>query len=265
MITSVMMAGLPGNMATIIANAIRLESNMQLLNVALAEADGNSQIVDQSIIYVPLDKHEEILKSLWPDIIVDFTAPGAVNRNAELYCRCGIPFVMGTTGGDRKKLAETVEHSSIPAVIAPNMAKQIVVLLEMMKFAATNFPNSFRDYRLVIRESHQQAKKDQSGTAKKMVSYFNMLGIPFTEDQIISERNPIVQEVSWGVPQEHLAGHGYHTYELLSPDGTVFFQFTHNVNGRNIYLPGIIESIRFLARQEKGVGKIFSMADVLRG
>lgn len=260
-----MVAGLPGKMAKMVAEVIHQAEDMKLLGYALAEAEGNSQIIDQFVAHVPLADHEPAITNMSPDIIVDFTAPGAVNRNAELYCKCGTPFVMGTTGGDRNKLVETVGHSNVPAVIATNMGKQIVVFMEMMKFAATNFPNSFQGYRLVIRESHQQAKKDKSGTAKVIASYFNTLGIPFTEGQIISERNPVVQEVSWHIPQQYLTGHGYHTYELLSPDGTVFFQFTHNVDGRSIYLPGVIDAIRFLAKQGKGVGKVFSMVDVLRG
>jgi len=72
-------------------------------------------------------------------------------------------------------------------------------------------------------ESHQQEKKDTSGTAKAMVQYFKELGIPFTVDQIFGERDPLKQEVSWGVPAQYLKGHGYHTYSLLSGDGTVSF------------------------------------------
>ncbi|MBW1822577.1 MAG: dihydrodipicolinate reductase, partial [Deltaproteobacteria bacterium] len=59
-------------------------------------------------------------------ISIDYTHPTAVNSNAEFYCKNILPFVMGTTGGDRKFLEETVNSSSIAAVIAPNMAKQIV-------------------------------------------------------------------------------------------------------------------------------------------
>jgi len=37
-------------------------------------------------------------------IVVDYTVPMCVNANAELYIKHMIPFVMGTTGGDRDKL-----------------------------------------------------------------------------------------------------------------------------------------------------------------
>jgi 4-hydroxy-tetrahydrodipicolinate reductase len=32
-----------------------------------------------------------------------------------------------------------------------------------------------------------------------------------------------------GVPEGSLLGHAYHTYQLTSPDGSVSFEFQHNV------------------------------------
>ncbi|KAJ9554874.1 hypothetical protein OSB04_009488 [Centaurea solstitialis] len=55
-------------------------------------------------VHGPSDR-ETALSSLveeYPNlIIVDFTVPNTGNDNAELYCKTGVPFVMGTTGGDR--------------------------------------------------------------------------------------------------------------------------------------------------------------------
>lgn len=59
-------------------------------------------------------------------IVVDYTLPSAVNENATFYCENSLPFVMGTTGGDREKLIADVAASGNYAVIAPNMGKQIV-------------------------------------------------------------------------------------------------------------------------------------------
>jgi len=81
------------------------------------------------------------------------------------------------------------------------------------------------------------------------------------------ERSPRIQEAAWGVPKKYLGGHAYHKYTLLSEDGTVSFQFRHNVNGRNIYIPGVLKAIRFLNKKVLGgaQGIAFSMVDVLRG
>lgn len=45
--------------------------------------------------------------------------------NADLYCKLGVPFVMGTTGGDRHMLYKTVQDANVYAVISPQMGKQV--------------------------------------------------------------------------------------------------------------------------------------------
>jgi 4-hydroxy-tetrahydrodipicolinate reductase len=68
------------------------------------------------------------------------------------------------------------------------------------------------------------------------------------------------------VPEDALLGHAYHTYQLISPDGSVSFEFQHNVCGRTIYAEGTVDAALFLARQiEQGASqKLYSMVDVLR-
>ena len=44
---------------------------------------------------------------------------------ADWYCSRGVPFVMGTTGGDRVRLLADVERAGVYAVIAPQMGKQV--------------------------------------------------------------------------------------------------------------------------------------------
>jgi len=171
------------------------------------------------------------------------------------------------TSGDRDLLIDTVTSSSIAAVIAPNMAKQIVGFQAMMEYAAQTFPNLFEGYGLEIKESHQKGKADTSGTAKAMVGYFNSLGTPFAADDIVMERDPQAQQDVWGIPAKFLAGHGWHTYSLVSNDKTVRFEFTHNVNGRDIYASGTIDALLFLNKKIKAgvAGKVFTMIDVLKG
>ena len=42
---------------------------------------------------------------------------------------------------------------------------------------------------------------------------------------------PVLQ-AAFGVPAEAMRGHAWHTYTLTSADGSVAFEFKHNVNGR---------------------------------
>lgn len=269
----VIVNGLPGNVTTMIARHMSADGRFRLLPISLTgpEISQREHRVGQLVCrLVPPEAHAAALaetKAAHPELIaVDFTHPSAVNANARLYCAQGVPFVMGTTGGDRAALEQTVTQSSLAAVIAPNMAKQIVGLQAMMAYAAEQFPGLFNGYRLEVRESHQQGKADTSGTARAMLAYFQRLGAACAEEPIQMIRDPEAQR-RLGVPEQYLAGHGWHTYTLTSADETVRFELVHNVNGREIYAGGTLDAVCFLhARLRAGArGQVFSMIDVLRG
>lgn len=273
----VMVNGLPGNMSSKVVEQVLGDERFELVPYSLVGPEITAlelMVCSQKIAPIHPDQRVQadyaiaVIQEIEGAFIsVDFTQPSAVNTNAEFYCDHDLPFVMGTTGGDRKKLQEIVEGSTIAAVIAPNMAKQIVGFQAMMEYAAKAFPDLFAGYSLVIRESHQQGKADTSGTAKALVGCFNKLGIPFSEDKIIKERDPKDQAELLGVPNQYLGGHGWHTYMLVSPDKTVVLEFTHNVNGRDVYARGTLDAIAFLDGKVKegAKGKVFTMIDVLKG
>ena len=269
-----MINGLPGNVAVMLARHIIADDRFELLPYSLTGPEitqPEHRVEGVTVALVrPEDRDRrtgEIMDTHGPFLNVDFTHPSAVNDNARFYCEHNLPFVMGTTGGDRQALVQTVEASDNLAVIAPNMAKQIVGFQAMLEFAAENFPGLFTGYTLSVRESHQVGKADTSGTAKAVVNSFNDLGIDFSADRIEMVRDPEVQEKEWGVPKAYLGGHGWHTYTLLSADETVRFEFTHNINGREVYAHGTLDALVFLAGKiEKGkTGRVYSMIDVLRG
>jgi 4-hydroxy-tetrahydrodipicolinate reductase len=269
-----MVNGIPGKVAGVVARHVLADSRFTLIPCSFTgpEIQQDEHGVEGAAVrLVQPDGREAALAELraahGPFLSVDYTHPTAVNANAEFYCRHHLPFVMGTTGGDRAALEETVRRSDIAAVIAPNMAKQIVGFQAMMEFAAQSFPDLFKGYRLEVRESHQKGKADTSGTARAMVGYFNRLGVPFREEQIAMERDPQIQRTRWGIPKEHLAGHGWHTYSLVSADGTVRFEFTHNVNGREIYALGTLDALIYLQQKVAAgaCGRVFTMIDVLKG
>ncbi len=270
----VMVNGLPGNMAGVVARQIIADGRFDLIPHSLTGPEISATehpIKDITIRLIDPQGREsaisKIKKSGGRFISVDYTHPSAVNGNAEFYCKHGLPFVMGTTGGDRKLVEDRVFASSIPAVIAPNMAKQIVGFQAMMEYAAKTFPNLFKGYSLQIRESHQKGKADTSGTAKAMVTYFNALGTPFSAEEIEMVRDPGVQKTEWGIPEEYLSGHGWHTYTLISDDKTVRFEFSHNVNGREVYGKGTLDAVVYLSQKikEGAKGKVYTMIDVLKG
>ena len=270
----IMINGLPGNMAGIMFNAAMKDRRVTPVPFSLTGPDISFSDVQTETVTVRLlhpDSREEDIRDIlerYPGLImVDYTHPSGVNENARFYVRHGVPFVMGTTGGDRAMLEETVRQSEISAVISPNMAKQIVGFQAMMAFGASSFPDLFKGYSLQVKESHQRGKADTSGTAKAIVDSFRRMGISCSEKDIQMERDPERQRDVWGVPEAFLKGHGWHTYTLTSEDRTVTFEFKHNVNGRDVYTLGTLDAVLYLHDkvQNGDRGRVFTMMDVLKG
>ena len=272
---NIMVNGLPGNVAKKMVQFAIADKRFNIIPFSLTGQEIEEKIVTIDTFAIELvrpdsrDQKTAHIRSVFPFFIsIDYTHPSAVNSNALYYVQNKIPFVMGTTGGDRKQLEDVVKNASTPAVIAPNMAKQIVGFQAMMEYAANTFPGLFKGYTLQVVESHQKGKADTSGTAKAMVGYFNKLGVDFNVDNIEMIRDPELQEKGWGVPREHLGGHGWHTYTLTAEDGSAMFEFKHNINGRDIYVSGTFDAVLFLKKKLDNPDKskkLYTMIDVLNG
>ena len=272
---NLMINGIPGNVARTIAKHVVIDKRFTLVPYSLTGPDIDDKtykVGNFEFSLIKPDKRDEeikIIKTKFEDIYtIDFTHPSSVNSNALFYIKNDLPFVMGTTGGDREKLKDDINKGAIPAVIAPNMTKQIVGFQAMMEYGANTFPDLFKGFTLTINESHQKGKADTSGTAKAMVKYFNKMGLKFTDKDIKKERDPEIQRTIWKIPEEHLAGHGFHTYQLKSEDGTCEFKFEHNICGRDSYVNGSLDAVLFLhtnfsQRKSKNVN-YYTMIDVLK-
>ncbi|KAK6149874.1 hypothetical protein DH2020_017399 [Rehmannia glutinosa] len=187
----IMVNGCTGKMGRAVLEAA-MSAGLNPVPVALGGPEDSGKILDfngkQVEVHGPSDR-ESILSSVFNDypnmIVVDYTVPTAVNDNAALYCKVGVPFVMGTTGGDRELLYKTVADSKVYAVISPQMGKQVVAFLAAMEIMAEQFPGAFSGYDLQVMESHQAGKLDISGTAKAVISCFQKLGASFELEQVI--------------------------------------------------------------------------------
>jgi 4-hydroxy-tetrahydrodipicolinate reductase len=278
-----MVNGMPGPMATAAAEAC-LRKGLNLSPFAMTGPDMEESaitVVDNvsgrsaNVLLIPSSNTEDVLAQLKKSrtkfgddaiLAIDYTHPSAVNSNAVFYAENKIPFVMGTTGGDRDQLMKDMESSSASAVIAPNMGKQIVALQAGLEDLAKKFPSAFGDYKLHVRESHQKTKADTSGTAKAVVDSLKVLAgdADYTYDDIEMIRDD-EESKDFGVEDKYIKGHAFHTYTLTSPDGTVEFQLKHNVSGRTVYAEGTADAVKFLAKKiDQGEGgKIYSMVNVL--
>ncbi|GLJ25623.1 hypothetical protein SUGI_0490860 [Cryptomeria japonica] len=247
--------GCAGKMGRAVAEAA-LSAGLQHVPLSLTSLPLGHQKVQIGDVEVDLRSASEkdavfdlILKKYPNVVVVDYTVPSAVNENAELYCRMGVPFVMGTTGGDRKNLLDVVRKSNNYAGIVPQMGKQVVAFQAAMEIMVEQFPGAFSGYKLDV----------QNLTSQR-------LGVSCDLDQIKKVRDRTEQIEKMGVPENYLGGHAFHTYRLTSPDNTVAFQFQHNVCGRSIYAQGTVDAVLFLAKKVKSNAekRLYNMIDVLR-
>lgn len=269
-----MVNGLPGRMAAATASAV-ISRGHTLLSQSLTGPsiqDDTCDVDDQKVDLVTPSMHLQTLEQLahqYPNlVVVDYTHPNAVNGNVQMYTQIGLSFVVGTTGGNVHEMKQLVEkHKDVYAVVAPNMGKQIVAFQAMMKLMAEQFPGAFKGYRMKVVESHQSGKADTSGTAKSVVSSFQKLGLDFDVEHIQKLRNKDDSMQILSVPEEFIeAGHAFHTYRLESGDGSVAFEFQHNVCGRSTYAQGTVDAVEFISRQrqEQSSKRMFDMIDILQ-
>ena len=288
----VVMNGLPGAMGKEVAAACQRRgmvlapvaltgsefggTEVEVGGVTVSLVDGtNTELADGAAAAAKQAAEEAKCAAL---VCIDYTHPSAVGGNAAWYARHSLDFVMGTTGGDRSGLTQEVmaEAGSI-AVVAPNMAKQIVALQAALQQMAEEFPGSFSGYSLSVVESHQSTKADTSGTAKAISASLAALTNEqdsFVEDDIVRVRDPPKQLEGGGmthkgcspVPEAAVNGHAFHTYSLTSGDGNVEFQIRHNVAGRSTYAEGTVDACVFLgSRASAGASQTrYDMIDVLK-
>ncbi len=266
----VLISGLPGTMATLVAEALNRSQDFALVDVGLSSVRHSQETIavdgkHVDLIALPsgiLLPPKEFFTGLGEGlIVVDYANSVSVNGNAELYAQVGLPFVMGTTGGDREQLVETVRKSEICAVIAPNMAFEVVRVQQVVETLAQNAPGLFNGWEFDIVDSHQNGK-GRSGTADAFSNLFIALGA--VSRNRVEIRDPEKQR-ALGIPDEYLKGHAYHWMTLQSPDGVSTIEFRTQVNGRQPYVDGTLMALRFLREQVAAgaKGQVFSMVDVL--
>lgn len=257
----VLVSGLPGRMATLVAEALTQDEHFSLSPIGITSARhrqtsqtfGENQRVNL-VDYCPFDLGRGT-------IVVDYTTPQSAETNAISYTHLRIPFVMGTTGGNREAIEDLVRNSEISAVIAPNMAVSVIEVQDEFNGLIGTSPDHFRDWHMTIRESHQAAKRDVSGTARAFQAQLERLGAVM-DGEIESIRDPERQR-ELGI--QTLDGHAYHWITLTSPTGETR-EFRTAIEGRQPYIEGSLMAVRFLARKmrEGSRGEVFTMSDVIR-
>ena len=159
------------------------------------------------------------------EVVVDFTAPKAVEANVRAALERGIPCVVGTSGWKPSRLAGLAEEKGARLFYAPNFAIGAVLMMRFAAEAARHLP------RAEIVELHGEAKKDApSGTARATAE--RMGGA-----EIHSVRLP---------------GLVAHQEVLFGGDGQLL-TIRHDAFNREAYVPGVLLALEKLPSLPQGL------------
>jgi 4-hydroxy-tetrahydrodipicolinate reductase len=147
------------------------------------------------------------------EVMVDFTAPDAVEPNVRASVEHHVPCVIGTTGFDHRRIDALTREANIPCFHAPNFAIGAVVMMRLAEEAAAYLP------RAEIIELHNEAKRDApSGTAKA------------TAERIGTKP---------GIHSVRLPGLVAHQEVLFGGEGQLL-TIRHDAFSREAYVPGVL-------------------------
>ena len=197
-----------------------------------------------------MDEAEEDLFS-GIDCIVEFTRHDATVKHLKSAKRFGIPYVIGTTGFDKKELEIIHEASEKTAVfISSNMSLGINVIDSLLGKFVGNFPK----YDVELWELHHRNKKDSpSGTAMTLAKTI--------KDSCIDDRIIVTGRtgVNSGRKSNEISISSIRGGDIFGEHHILFagvgenIEIIHRATSREVFARGTLKAVRFIVQKKKGI------------
>ncbi|WP_018211065.1 4-hydroxy-tetrahydrodipicolinate reductase [Desulfitobacterium hafniense] len=245
----VFVSGAGGKMGREVVRTILDQEDMQLVGASDARQQGRDigELLAMASLGIeitgPLE--EAHLKETRADIVVDFTNPQSVLKNAKCALAAGVVPVLGTTGLDEADISEIrdlVDQTKVGAFIAPNFAIGAILMMRFAQEAAKYFPH------VEIIELHHDQKLDApSGTALKTVEWISEVRKPLVQghpneyEKIKGSRGGDVDGIH--IHSVRLPGFIAHQEVIFGGLGQAL-TIRHDALSRETYMPGIMLAIR---------------------
>jgi len=173
---------------------------------------------------------EEAFAKGKPDVVVDFTSPKVIYKNARYVLEQGVNMVIGTTGltaEQRAELADIADKTGANGLVAPNFSLGAVLLMKVSAEIAKYLPNA------EIIELHHNHKYDApSGTAKLTAEKMAAARTTDSEPDATKESLPGVRGGKYEGITIHFGGYG----EILT--------LRHDSLDRKSFMPGVMLACR---------------------
>lgn len=183
---------------------------------------------------------QEALEQADPQVVVDFTSPSVIFKNAAAVMEKGISMVIGTTGLTEKQrslLQEISSRTGANALIAPNFSLGAVLMMEAAAKISAYLPNA------EIIELHHNHKYDApSGTARltaeKMAAARKQQPCEDrTAESIPGARGAAVEGIR--IHSVRLPGYVAHQEVLFGGEGEIL-TIRHDSLDRKSFMPGVL-------------------------
>jgi 4-hydroxy-tetrahydrodipicolinate reductase len=195
------------------------------------------------------------------DVLVDFSAPGALEFNLDAAIHAGIPIVVGTTGlEERHHWLVDAAAVSIPVLQTGNTSLGVTLLSHLVKEAAQRLGE---DWDIEIVETHHRMKVDApSGTALLLgEAAAKGRGVDLA-DEAVRGRDGITGARKAGtIGFASLRGGsvaGDHSVHFLADNERL--TFSHLAENRGIFAKGAVRAAEWLLDRDAGR---YTMPDVL--
>jgi 4-hydroxy-tetrahydrodipicolinate reductase len=251
----VAITGINGRMGTMVSDIVLSQPDMELVaGFDLTEGKQVGPIKVSSVRDI-----DKVLKTVKPDVLIDFTAAGAVVNNVSAAAANGVNLVVGTTGFDekqKKEMADAIKEGKVAAIISPNFSVGVQVFLKLLAEAAKNLDGC--DIEII--EAHHNKKKDApSGTALKAAEVIS---------SALKDKPKLVYGREGVSPRgKEIGVHAVRGGDIVG-DHTVLFacegeriEVKHQAHSRSAFASGAVKAARWIVGQKPG---LYAMSDMIK-
>ena len=233
---TVAVTGACGRMGRLIIDNVTQAPDMTLV-AAFDKQSCNSGVIDASRL-------AEILKTVNPDVLVDFTVASSSVEIIKTAADAGVRLVVGTTGFTPEHHAEAKKaiEGQVAAIISPNFSIGVSVFFQLVKNASERLPSAA--YAAELIEAHHKHKIDApSGTAVKAID-------------IIKDVDQARSIGSYSIRAGDIVG----DHSVLFIGDGERLEISHQLHSRQALASGAILATRFIVKQPPG---LYSMDDLM--
>lgn len=183
---------------------------------------------------------KQLIETTQPDVVIDFTAPDVAFANTLTIIEAGKHPVIGTTGFSEQQIEQLgtlCQQKKIGAIIAPNFAIGVILMMRFASQAIRYFPHA------EIIESHHDTKLDApSGTAIKTAQMM----LQNREEHLAKKSLKETLAGSRGADYQGIAIHAVRLPGLLGHQMVMFggtgelLTIKHDTTDRKCFMAGIL-------------------------